>query len=66
MARQRRIPKRKGGRFKFLDKPSLKTKGGKKGDRAVGGDFWSDVGNFFTHTLPEIAQVAMPIILSVL
>ena len=79
MARRRRIPKRKGGRFKFLDGPNPTKKGGKGGgghfwderhkttkQRAVGGDFWGDVGNFFTHTLPDIATTALPIIMSVL
>ena len=34
---------------------------------AAGGDFWGDVGNFFTHTLPEEVLPAIgPIIMSIL
>ena len=34
---------------------------------AAGGDFWGDVGNFFTHTLPEQVLPAIgPLIMSIL
>ena len=34
--------------------------------RASGGDFWGDVGNFFTHTLPEVATQVIPMALAAL
>ena len=35
-------------------------------NRQVGGDFWGDVGNFFTHTLPDVAVQALPMLLAAL
>ena len=37
-----------------------------KRDRKVGGDFWGDVGNFFTQTLPDVASQALPLLLTAL
>ena len=37
-----------------------------KANRKVGGDFWGDVGNFFTHTLPDVATQALPMLLAAL
>ena len=31
-----------------------------------GGDFWSDVGDFFTKTLPDVASQALPMLLTAL
>ena len=38
----------------------------KKKDHKVGGDFWGDVGNFFTQTLPDVASQALPLLLAAL
>ena len=31
-----------------------------------GGDFWTDVGDFFTKTLPDVASQALPMLLAAL
>ena len=37
-----------------------------KRGHASGGDFWGDVGNFFTHTLPETVVSVAPMLLAAL
>lgn len=38
----------------------------RKGANRRGGDFWGDVGNFFTHTVPDTAMNIAPILLTAL
>ena len=35
-------------------------------NRKTGGDFWGDVGDFFTKTLPDVAMQALPMLLTAL
>ena len=35
-------------------------------NRKTGGDFWGDVGDFFTKTLPDVAIQALPMLLAAL
>ena len=37
-----------------------------KGANRRGGDFWGDVGNFFTHTVPDTVMNIAPMILTAL
>ena len=38
----------------------------KRGKGQVGAGFWDDVGNFFTHTIPDVFVQAAPMVLAAL
>jgi hypothetical protein len=66
--REYEVPYAKKQRLKRKAKAKVLKRGGKRvaKNRQVGGDFWGDVGNFFTKTLPDVAMTALPILLTML
>ncbi len=63
--------KRKAYEVPYAKKQRLKrAKKSREGkiqkNRKTGGDFWSDVGDFFTKTLPDVAMQALPMLLTAL